>query len=1152
MKIYMGKTIFADSADGRVDKMSMVPFLRFVAVVTSMMISLCAGRSVEAQVNVLTAHNDIARTGQNLNETILTPSNVNSTQFGKLFSVAINGTVFAQPLYVSQLTMPGGAVHNVVYVATKQNFIYAFDADSNGGIDAQPLWVKNITPGGTAPTSILQAGVNGTPTIDLSTKTMYVATSALVGSSVVDQLHALDITTGAEKFGGPVQIQASIPGTGTASDGGTLTFNPSFETQRPSLLLLNGIVYVGFGSVSDEGAWHGWIFSYNGTNLQQIAIFCDSANDSGDGIWMAGAGLAGEVNDPTKPYGRMFFATGNGSYTATIPYSNTMSYGMSVVDLDLTNGVMTVQDEFTPFDWSLRNSQDGDLGAGGAVLLPTQNLASGKTLNPLVQIGKTGKIYILDRNNLGGFNPTTDQIVQGVQTPESGPQSWGAGIWGSSAYWNNNLYFGGTNEGVSNSMTAYSFKNGVLSTTPTSQTSEKFGSPSPTPSISANKTQNGIVWAVDTSAYYINGPNVLFAFDANNVATALYSSKDNPGRDNPGTAFKFTVPTIANGKVYLTGVNQLNVYGLLDSTPTAAPPTFNPSSGILNGSQSVSISDSTPGAEIFYTTDGSTPTVASKRYTDPVTVASSETIRAIASATGYLQSAAASATYSSTANAANPVLSLASGSYTGTQTLTITDSSAGAKIYYTVDGTTPTTNSTSYTKPITIFVSEAIKVLATASGMLPSAVVSASYTIEPDYDIDYRQGFADAQGPVQFNGSTDLDDFRLQLTNGGLFEAGSAFYAKRVNVQSFTTDFTFQLSNPLADGITFVIQDVGPTALGSFGQALGYQGIPHSIAIKFDLHDNAGEGSNSTGLYKNGAEPAVPAIDLTNTGIDLHSGDYITAHVTYDGVNLNVTLTDEVTLASCSYAFAVDIPAIVGSNTAYVGFTGGSGLQSSSQKFVYWTYLAGQPSLPNYPVGFDTVGLVRNGSAVVAGTALRLTNGGTNEAGSTYSATPVNVEAFTTDFEFQLVQAAADGLTFVLQNQGPHALGANGDGLGYANIPNSLAIKFDIYNNAGEGNDSTGVYLNGALPTVPSLDLTSSTLRLAGGDVIHVHVSYDGTTLTWSLIDISTDVHRSAVKSVKVNIPNIIGSNTAYVGFTGATGGQTSVQNILDWTFTTP
>jgi len=1160
-------------------------FLDGLQGVAAWFFALClAGHGAHAQVNVLTAHNDIARTGQNLNETILTTANVNPTQFGKLFSQPVNGEIYAQPLYVSNVAIPGNGTHNVVYVTTTAgnpngtpglfpgDTVYAFDADTNGGANGSPLWqvslLTNTAPAGTYSSNY---GVVGTPVIDPVSQTMYLVSSDLQSSVPIYRFHALDITTGAEKFGAPIQIQGSVPGTGSASVGGVLTFNPTYQLQRPALLFLNGVVYVPFGSVGDQGPWHGWIFSFDVNpatqTLQRVNVFCTTANGSGGGIWMGGAGLAAEVNNPAKPYGRMFLSTGNGSYSASYPYSNTMSYGMSVLDLDLTGGVLTVEDEFTPYNEATLEGQDGDLGSGGPVLLPTQTLASGQTLNALVQIGKSGMFYILDRENntdgsnnpatdyspagLGGFDDNNDQIVQEVQSPLTAGFNWGAGVWGTEAYWNNNIYSGGTNAasaaafaGASNSLTAYSFVNGVLSTAPTSQSPDRYSYPGPTPSVSANGTANGIVWALHNSQA---APVALSAYDATNLANILYSSSDNFSRDSSGLPAEYAVPTIANGKVYVGAVSQFSVYGLLGATPTAPFPVISPSSGVFTNSQTVTITDALSSATIYYTTDGTVPTSSSPVYQNqPIVVSTNETITAIASATGYLVSAPASATYQSSTTPANPVFSLTAGTYTGTQSLTITDSTPGAVIYYTIDGPAPTTASTAYNPsqpPLSVSASETVRAIAIAPGPYSSSVVSATYTI---HTIDFSQGFALADGPMQFNGSTDLDDFRLQLTNGGTSEAGSAFYATPVNIQQFTTNFTFQLSNPSADGMTFTIQNNGPGALGGYGGGLGYQGISNSLAIKFDLYSNKGEGPDSTGLYTGGASPTLPAINLTGTGIDLHSGDYINATLTYDGTNLTVILTDAITLATWSQSFVINIPAVVGGNTAYVGFTGGTGGLTSSQKVTSWVYLAGRPA-PNYTAGFAPGSLTLNGGASFNGTRLRLTDGQENEARGAFFTTPVNVQQFTTSFDFQLTNAAADGFTFTIQGKGPTAVGTDGGSLGYAGIPTSVAVKFDFYINASDGGDSTGLYTNGAQPTKPSISLSPAGINLLSGDTFHVLLTYNGATLTVVITDTVTNA--SATQNYTVNIPSIVGGPTAYVGFTAGDGGATAIQEILDWSY---
>jgi Bacterial lectin/Legume lectin domain/Chitobiase/beta-hexosaminidase C-terminal domain len=1141
-----------------------------------------AGSSAAAQVNVLTSHNDIARTGQNLNETILTPSNVNSSQFGRLFSQPVTGSIFGQPLYAYQVAIPGKGTHNVLYVATGSGSngseepvlgddVYAFDADTNGGANATPLWHTSLL---TSTASVPEFGVIGTPVIDLGSQTMYLVSSELQGATPIYRFHALDITSGAEKFGGPLLIQASVPGTGVGSAGGILTFNASYEYQRPGLLFLNGIVYVSFGSVSDQGPWHGWLFSFGlkpGTQtLQQIDTFCTTPNGMGGGFWMGGAGLVAEVYNSAKPYGRMFISTGNGSYGINAPtvsgepYSSPANeYSMSVLDLDLTGGVMTVEDGFAPFNEATLDAQDGDLGSGGPVLLPTQTLASGKVLHPLLQIGKSGMVYILDRDNntdgsnnpateyspagLGGFNASGDQDVQEVQTPITPGANWGAGVWGTEAYWNNNIYSGGTLSSASNNLTAYSFTNGVLSAAPTSETPDLFSYAGPTPSVSANGTTNGILWALRTGAS-VETPGVLLAYDATNLANRLYSSSTNLIQDALGNAKEFAVPTIANGKVYVGAQGQVSIYGLLGATPVAPSPVINPGSGTFSTPPAVTITDSLDGATIYYTTDGSIPNSSSPVYqsTSPPVVSANETVTAIASATGYLLSAPASATYESTSTPANPVFSLAVGSYIGAQTLTITDSTPGAVIYYTVDGPAPTSASAVYTQPISITASEVVQAVAIAPGSFASSVISAAYTVQPVGTISFPEGFTLAQGPMQFNGTTDLDDFRLQLTNGGTYEAGSTFYATPVNIQQFTTQFTFQLSNPAADGITFAIQNNGPTAVGGNGGSLGYAGIPNSVAIKFDLYSNAGEGPNSTGLYINGAAPTVPAINLTGTGIDLHSGDYFNATITYDGANLTLTLTDGLTLATWSNTWVINIPAIVGGNTAYVGFTGGTGALTASQKLTYWTYVPGPP-VPTYPTGFNGAGMVLNGGAALSGTRLRLTDGNPNEARSAYFATPVNIQQFNTSFSFQLTDATADGFTFTIQGEGPTAVGPTGGSLGYQGITNSLAVKFDIFSNIGEGSDSTGLYLDGAQPTLPAINLSPTGVILYGGDIFNVQINYDGATLTVVITDTVTNA--SATQTYSVNIPATVGGNTAYVGFTGASGGLTAIQDILSWSF---
>ena len=503
------------------------------------------------------------------------------------------------------------------------------------------------------------------------------------------------------------------------------------------------------------------------------------------------------------------------------------------------------------------------------------------------------------------------------------------------------------------------------------------------------------------------------------------------------------------------------------------------------------------------------------------------------------------------ASAATPIFSLLSGAYPTAQTVYLSDSTTGAALYYTRNGEPPTASSTPYNRPITVTSTETLRAIAIAPNYPPSAIASEAYQIGVSSvkGINFSNGFAGYSGVIQFNGVSQPVGSVLQLTDGGPYESGSAFYTAPVNIRGFSTDFTFVLANAVADGFTFTIQSLGPNAIGQLGGSLGYGRINKSVAIKFDLYNNDGEGSDSTGIYTNGASPILPSVDLTGTGINLRSGDKMRAQITYDGTTLNLTLTDRVTNATWSNAFVIDIPAAVGSNTAYVGFTGGTGGSSATQQILSWIYQA----TPFYsPTFASSSGLSLNGSASLSAATLELTNGGLGEAGSAFFSAPVNIQSFETEFFFQLTNAVADGLTFTIQNEGPSALGHAGGGLGYYRIYNSVAIKFDLYNNSGEGSDSTGVYTNGYYPATPSVDLTGTGIDLHSGDVFDADITYDGTTLIITLTELGSTAPYNITTwshSFTIDIPATVGSNAAYVGFTGATGGQTSTQQILSWTF---
>jgi hypothetical protein len=901
-----------------------------------------------AQTSILTQHYDISRTGQNTAETILTTSNVNSSTFGKLFWIPVDGYVYAQPLYKPGVTIPGNGVHNVLYIATEHDSLYAVDAD-NGA----PLWNVSYLINGATTLSTNdvggtqdinpEIGITGTPTIDPTTNTLYVVVNTKEGTSIVYRLHAVDITTGAEKFGGPVLMTAAVPGSAPDGNGSMVPFNPQWANQRPGLLLLNGYLYVGFSSHGDNGPWHGWILAYNATTLLQTGAWCTSPNGKGNGIWGAGSGLTADAA------GDIYVATGNGDDTVATPApppSTTIDFGDSIVKVGVTNGVPVPTDYFTPFNQAALDSGDTDLGSGGVLALPDQ---PGPFPHILIQAGKQGEIYVVNRDQLTSDGShycngcTSDpEIIQPLASATGG-------LWSMPAYWNGQIYMWGN----AGHLVAYSLTNGRLSQSPTSTSAESSNFPGSTPVVSSSGPANGIVWAVESDAYTTSGPAILRAYAATNVSNLLYASNLTAGRDTLGHAVKFVVPVVSNGKVYVGAQKEVDVFGLTANWPQTAPPAFNPLAGSYATGVQVAISSTTANATIFYTTDGSTPTGTSTLYTGPVTVNATTTLNAVAIANGFLQSTVSTATFTIGSATSPPDFSPAGGTYSSSQTVQLSDTTPNPTIYYTTDGTQPTHASKQYTTPIAVTSTSTIKAIASSSGLNDSPVATATYTINPNATvINFGIGFSTPTG-MQLNGSTDLDDSRLQLTNGGQSEAGSAFFTTPVNISNFTTDFTFQLSDAQADGMTFTIQNssAGATALGPAGGGLGYgpdtpggtPGISNSIAVKFDLYSNAGEGDDSTGLYTNGASPTVPANDMTASGVILNSGDTMSVHITYDGATLSMTITDFSVNATFSTSWPINIPQTIGGNNAFVGFTAGTGGLTASQKIETWTF-ASTPS----------------------------------------------------------------------------------------------------------------------------------------------------------------------------------------------------------------
>ena len=897
---------------------------------------LCVSASwsgAQTEVAVPTWRYDLTHAGQNTHETELTPANVNPGSFGKLFSHATDGVTYAQPLYVPDLRMVDGQVHNVVFVATEHDSVYAFDADSNGGANANPIWQASMisTAHGAAAGATTvpwvpallndiepEIGITGTPVINLAANTMYVVAASKEGGQYRMRLHALNITSGAERPNSPVLIQATIKGTGNGSSGGKLAFSPYWDNQRAALDFYNGYVYIAFASHGDEGDYHGWLFAYNGTSMAQSDVVCLTPNGAGAGIWGAGAGLP---IDSGGNGGRLFLVSSNGTY-------GNGEYGESVLNFNLAGGKLALTDSFTAFNQARLSQSDLDQGSGGVLMVPNED---GANANMLINVGKEGRILVLNRNHLGGYAtgaPSNTNVPQDIFGETKG-------LWSTPAYWNGHLYMWGNGDVPK----MFTMNAGVLSENPTSKASVTSLFPGASFTISSNGTQDGVAWAVRTDAYTTHGAAILYAWNANNLGDMLYASSTNSARDNAGGAMKFEIPVVTNGKVYLAGSHLLDVYGLLHGEPITATPVINPNGGTFAVTQTVRITSATNSADIYYTLDGSTPTTASTIYTEPLSIGSDTVVSALASAPNYLQSAVAAATFTFAGQTPTPTFTPVAGTYAGAQKVTLVDTDKSAKIHYTTTGATPTALSALYSAPITVAGSETIKAIAIDPTLKNSSVAAAAYVIGAAAPtINFSNGFSSVAGLTLNGSAVNADDSRLQLTNGGLNQAGSIFWSAPVSVKSFKTDFGFQLSSAQADGFTFTIQNVGPKALGGSGAALGYAPIGKSVAIKFDFYSNSGEGTDSTGIYTDGAVPTVPAVDMTPSGVILRSGDSMLAHVTYNGTTLAMTLTDVVTNKTFTFTKAIDIPQVVGAVTAYVGFTGGTGGLSASQKLVSWTY----------------------------------------------------------------------------------------------------------------------------------------------------------------------------------------------------------------------
>ena len=607
-------------------------------------------------VSMLTYHYNNSRTGANTNETLLTPATVNTNNFGLLIKYVTDGYVYTEPLYVPGVAVPGQGTHNMVIVATEHDTVYAFDADSNTGTNGGMLWHTNLGISALCanqnafgarycvtcyPDIVPEVGVTGTPVIDPATGTLYVNVftreTTATTTNFYHRIHALNITNGTEQSYSPVVVAASVPGVGTDSSGGVMTFNAKQNNQRPALTLAGGILYVAYAGYADTDPYHGWVIGYNATNLVQLTnyVFNSTPNATTGafgthaaegGVWMGGNGLCVDANT------NLFFETGNGSFSAN---TNGGDYADSFIKLSTTNKLALI-DYFTPYNQLALANADLDLAACGPVLLPDP---VGSVTHPhlIVGSGKSGTIYLLDRDNLGQYNTNSDsQIVQSVIGAT-------ATIWSSPAYFNNQLYL----QASSAAMKAFTITNGVIVTTPASTATASVGAYNGGPVVSANGTNNGTVWVLNGASG--TGTEVLYACNATNISQQLYNSSQ-LSRDIPGSGIKLITPTVANGKVYVGAQYALAVYGY---TSFLATPTISPNGALFTNSVNVTLSEATPGATIYYTLDGTTPTSNSLFYTVPFAVTTTLNLQAISIKSGAANSGVASASFINTAATGN-------------------------------------------------------------------------------------------------------------------------------------------------------------------------------------------------------------------------------------------------------------------------------------------------------------------------------------------------------------------------------------------------------------------------------------------------------------------------------------------------------------------
>ncbi|HEV2947776.1 MAG TPA: fibronectin type III domain-containing protein, partial [Gemmataceae bacterium] len=1003
-------------------------------------------RLTPSPTNVLTFHNDIASTGLNATETVLAPTNVQVGSFGKLFTVAVDGQVYAEPLIDTGITIASGVntkpgapgVHDVVFVATEHDSLYAIDASQTGGaVLWQRTFLNTVNSGGninntlsaTAIASVpsgdtgtsditTEVGITGTPVIDPTTNLLYVVvkTKETIGgvANYVQRLHAIKIADGTDAanpamigYSGntnntsiyvysigygmnPVHYgdgHVTDPYNGTGKE--VVQFNGLREAQRGALNLVNNQIYVEWASHGDNGPYHGWIVQWDISNVTTTGfvmkgVLCTSPNDGLSGIWQGGGRLAFEADGSA-----FYFETGNGSGGAPVlnasGFPNHANYNEALVkvvaDTTFTQPPVTPTTQ-NPNGWGLKVVDYFIPYNVSALDGADSDFGSGAPVLLPDSAGLPGHPHLMVASGKEGKIYLVDRDNMGHFDPNN-DHVLNAVPDGSNPPHNTPpVQLGG-------SLSTAAYFNGKIYWVSgyTSNAYEYVINSNGTLSTTSQTAISNFGYLPGSVAVSANGTtngiawvmdrnlNEIHAYDATTFATELWNSAQKPGGgDTLGAVIKFAVPTVANGKVYVGTSNSLVVYGLVN------PPTAVPSAPVLSAT-------ALSGSSVNLTwTDSTSP---------PNT------------ATGYkVEQSTDNVNFTQVTTAPAGATSIAIGGLTPLTTY-----------YFRIRGFNGLGNS-NYSN--------------TASATTTSQVAV----------LDFSAGFAGSTSQLTYNGSATIIGSKAELTDVTNWQAGSVFSTNSVDITKFTTQFNFQISagSGTADGMTFCIQGVGPTALGSAGGGLGYQGIASSVAIKFDLWNNSGEGVDSTGLFINGAAPTdAGSVDLTSTGIDLHSGDIFQVVMNYDGTTLTVTIKDTVTNKSATQNYTIDIPTTLGATLDYVGFTGATGGANAAQDILTWTYAPTAATSPNAPSGLGAV------PASATSVTLTWTNNATNQTG------------------FHLDRATDSGFTQNLTTENlpatPNSFTDTATGLAPGN---TFYYRLRAYNAAGDSGNS-----NSASVTIP-------------------------------------------------------------------------------------